>query len=80
MIHRADALQRILALTDRKYGAIDIWPVHSRAEEPAIRVIVRMIRNRKTPLRLHPPVVLFDSNGQQSAQAQSLLRDGVGLV
>jgi len=80
LIHRADALNDILMLAHKKFGAIEVWPVHSKGGEPAIRVIVKMIRNRKTPLTLHPPLVMFDADGAPSAQSNALLRDGAGLV
>ena len=80
VIHRADALNDILFYAERKFGAIEVWPVHSKPYEPAIRVIVKMIRNRKTPLTLYPPIVMFDENGQPSARSNALLRDGAGLV
>lgn len=80
IIHRADKLDEILTLSHRKFGAIEVWPIHSKVNEPAIRVIVKMIRNRKTPLVLHPPIALFNEDGIESARSKSLLRDGVGLV
>jgi tRNA1(Val) A37 N6-methylase TrmN6 len=79
IIHRADKLDDILCALKGKFGAIEIWPIHSKMNEPAIRVIVKGVRNRKTPLVIHPAVTLFDENGEQSAQAQSILRDGVGF-
>lgn len=80
MIHRADALDEILQLMDRRFGAIEIWPIYSKPSEPAIRVIVRGIRNRKTPLVIKPPIILFDDKGQPSEQSNGLLRDGAGLI
>lgn len=80
IIHRADKLDDILKSLHKRYGAIEIWPIHSKAKDPAIRVIVKAIRNRKTPLKIHPMVCLFDENGEQSSQAQSILRDGCGLI
>lgn len=79
LIHRGDKLDDILKCLYGRYGAIEIWPVHSKAHEPAIRVIVKGVRNRKTPLKIHPAIILFDENGEQSAQATSILRDGVGI-
>lgn len=80
LIHRADRLDDILTLAKGKFGAIEVWPIYSKATEPAIRVIVKMIRNRKTPMTLHAPVILFDENGEPSVQSNSILRDGMGLV
>ncbi len=80
LIHRADKLDDILKCLYGRYGAIEIWPIHSKLKEPAIRVIVKAVRNRKTPLKIHPMVCLFNEEGEQSVQAQSLLRDVEGLV
>ena len=80
LIHRADKLDDILNLAKGKFGAIEIWPIYSKPDEPAIRVVVKMIRNRKTPLRLHSPVVLFNSDGKPSKRSESILRDAKGLV
>ena len=79
LIHRADKLDDILKCLYGRYGAIEIWPVHSKVDEPAIRVIVKGVRNRKTRLKIHPAIILFDENGKQSAQATSILRDGAGI-
>lgn len=76
LIHRADALGEILSLMNKKFGAIEIWPIHSKGNEPAIRVIVKGIRNRKSPLTIHPAIVLFNSNGEQSEQSKSILQGG----
>jgi tRNA1(Val) A37 N6-methylase TrmN6 len=79
LIHRADVLDDILKLMDRRFGAIEIWPIYSKHSDPAIRVIVRGVRNRKTPLSIRPPIILFDEQGDPSMQSNQLLRDGVGL-
>ena len=79
LIHRADRLDKILALAFGRYGAIEIWPIHSKADEPAIRVIVKMLRNRKTPLKIHPALVLHYKDGTITAQANSILRDAQPL-
>jgi len=80
LIHRADKLGDILPVAQGRFGAIEIWPVHSAPTEPAIRVIIRMIRNRKTPLKLHSAIVLFDEQGQETSVSKSILRDGAGLI
>jgi tRNA1(Val) A37 N6-methylase TrmN6 len=79
IIHRADALDDILTLMKGKFGAIEVWPVYSKPNEPAIRVLVRGLRNRKTPMTIHPPVILFKTNGQPSDQSDLILKNGTGL-
>ncbi len=80
LIHRADALNDILYLAQKKFGAIEVWPIHSKTKDPAIRVIVKMRRNRKTPLTLHPPIILFNDDGTPSAQSNYILREGKAIV
>lgn len=58
MIHRADYLDEILHCSRQKFGAVEVWPVYSKADRPAIRVIVKMIRNRKTPMTIHPGIIM----------------------
>lgn len=80
LIHRADKLDEIISLSYKKFGAVEVFPIYSKPEESAKRVIVRMVRNRKTPLTLYPPVILFNEDGEQSSRAKSILRDGSGLI
>lgn len=80
VIHKADMLGQILSLASGKFGAIEIWPVHSKSQAEAIRVVIRMRRNRKTPLTIHPAVILFDDDGTPSARSNAILRDGAGLI
>jgi tRNA1(Val) A37 N6-methylase TrmN6 len=80
VIHKPDALDQILMQGHRKFGAIEIWPVHSKPNGDAIRVIVRMIRNRKTPMVMHPPIILFNEDGSESERSKSILRHAKGLV
>ena len=40
MIHKAEALPRILSAFEGRFGAIGVLPIYARAGEPAIRVIV----------------------------------------
>ena len=79
VIHRADRLDKILTLVHGKFGAITIWPIYSKPNEPAIRIIVKMIRNRKTPLTLRPPIILYNENGQATNHSYDLLRKGKAL-
>lgn len=79
MIYPASGLSDSLSLVTKGFGAIEILPVYSKPQDPAIRVILRMIRNRKTPLVLHPPIVMCNPDGSQSDQAIAILRDGEGM-
>ena len=53
-----------------------IQPVHPRGDEPAIRILIRATKASRSPLSLLPGLVLNDSNGQATAQAEAVLRGG----
>ena len=80
IIHRADMLDKILLAAGTRFGGVEIWPIHSKADKPAIRVIVKFLKNRNSPLIMHPAVILFDENGQESPISKRILRGGEGLI
>lgn len=63
LIHRADALDRILAVLIGRAGEVAILPIAPRQGRPAGRVIIAARKGARTPLRLLPPFVL---HGQPS--------------
>jgi tRNA1(Val) A37 N6-methylase TrmN6 len=79
LIERADALSGVLADLDARWGAIEVVPVHPRPEAPAIRVLVRARKGRRTPLSLRPPLVLAAAEGPTAA-AEAVLRHGAALA
>jgi tRNA1(Val) A37 N6-methylase TrmN6 len=74
MIHRADALAEILRALSPGAGALIILPIHPAANRPAIRVLVRAMKGRRTPLLLAPPLVLHEADGAFTARAEALHR------
>lgn len=79
VIHKADALAKILAGLDGRFGNIKVLPIRPRHGENANRVIVSGVRGSKAPLSVLPDFVLHgDGNGFTPA-AEAILRDGSGL-
>ena len=76
LIWRADGLAAVLKALDAAFGAVTVFPIHSKAGEPAIRVLVRAAKASRVPLALLPGLVLNDSAGVPTAQAESVLRGG----
>jgi tRNA1(Val) A37 N6-methylase TrmN6 len=76
LIWRADGLAAVLKALDASFGAVIVFPIHSKAGEPAIRVLVRAAKASRVPLALLPGLVLNDSVGVPTAQAESVLRGG----
>ncbi|MFA5901210.1 MAG: methyltransferase [Hyphomicrobium sp.] len=80
MVHKAEALQRVLAAFDQRFGAIRILPLHPRAGEPAHRVIVQGIKGSRAPLQLLTGLVLHGDGNAFVPAAQAILRDGAALT
>jgi tRNA1(Val) A37 N6-methylase TrmN6 len=74
VIHRADRLGDLLGLLAPKAGSFRIRPVHSFADAPAKRVLVRAIKTGKAPLVLLPPLVLHVRGAEGwSPEAEAIL-------
>lgn len=79
IIHRADMIDRIIRNFGKRFGAIEIIPLWPKLSVAAKRVIVRGIKDRKSPASLHPGVVLHNADGAYSERAQDILRQGQAL-
>jgi tRNA1(Val) A37 N6-methylase TrmN6 len=78
LIWRADGLSDVLAASTG-FGAIAVLPVYPRPNAAAIRVLVRAVKASRAPLTLLPGLTLNDGQGKPSAEAESILREGVAL-
>ncbi|MGX1787680.1 tRNA1(Val) (adenine(37)-N6)-methyltransferase [Bosea sp. NPDC055332] len=74
IIHRAEALGAILAGLETGFGAVEIRPVHSQADRPAIRVIVSGRLGSKKPAALLPALILNSADGRFTAFSEALHR------
>ncbi|MFT4129037.1 tRNA1(Val) (adenine(37)-N6)-methyltransferase [Labrys sp. (in: a-proteobacteria)] len=74
LIHRADALPRLLASLDRRFGDIRVKPVQPRVGLPAARLLIRAIKGSRAPFLLLPPLILHDEDGGFTAEADALHR------
>jgi tRNA1(Val) A37 N6-methylase TrmN6 len=80
MIHKAEALARLLAAFEGRFGGVTVLPILARAGEPAIRVLVQGIKGSRAPLTLKPGFVLHGHGQAFSAGAEGILRHGDGLA
>jgi tRNA1(Val) A37 N6-methylase TrmN6 len=84
IIHRADALGRVLAAMDGRFGAVRVLSLHPRVGEPANRIIVQGIKGSRAPLTLLAGLVLHtgdrhvDGHGF-TPEVRAVLRDGAPL-
>lgn len=80
MVQRADRLDGILAALHGRMAAVTVLPVQARAGEDAHRVLVFARKGVRTPARIAAPLILHQTDGGLTAEAQALLRDGIGLT
>jgi tRNA1(Val) A37 N6-methylase TrmN6 len=73
LIWRAEGLEQVLAALARGFGGVGILPVHGTSSGPAIRILVRATKGGRAPLRIYPGLMLNDSAGAPTAQANTLL-------
>jgi len=80
MIWRADGLDAVLAALGDGFGGIAVLPIHPKPDAPAIRVLVRAVKDTRAPLAILPGLVLTDGNGQPTQAAEAVLRAGAVLA
>lgn len=79
LIHQPQALPELLALLERRFGGVAIFPLFPKVGEPATRVIVQAEKGSRAPLRLLPGLVLHEVDGRYTAKAEAVLRAGAAL-
>ena len=79
MIHKAEALPRILETFEGRFGSIAVLPIHARAGEPAIRVIVEGVKGSRAPLYIRPGLVLHTPEQSFVPEIEAIFRHGAPL-
>ena len=81
MIHRADRLDEIIrVLTERRwFGSLVVLPIHSRAGDPAKRVLVSARKERYAPIVIKSGLVMHEADGSYTPAAAAIL-DGQAFI
>ena len=79
LIWRADGLAHVLTALEGRFGGLAVMPIHGRAGQPAIRILVRASKASRTPLALLPGFVLNDAAGKPTTEAEGVLRHALAL-
>jgi tRNA1(Val) A37 N6-methylase TrmN6 len=80
LIWRADGLDVVVDGLRPAFGEIAVLPVLPRAEMPAIRVLVRAVKDGHGTQMDYPPFSLNDEHGRPTAAAEAVLRGGKTLT
>jgi tRNA1(Val) A37 N6-methylase TrmN6 len=78
-IHRADALDALLAGLARRLGGPEILPIFPKQGEKAARLILRGRKGAKTPLSLLQGLVLHREDGSFTPLAEDIHRRGTRI-
>jgi FkbM family methyltransferase len=79
VIHKAEALIRLLSVLDGRFGGLLVLPLHPRAGAPAHRVLVQGVKGSRAPPALLSGFVLHAAGNAFTPEAQAVLRDGAAL-
>lgn len=79
MIHKAEALPRILAAFEGRFGGLSVLPIHAYAGEAAIRVIVTGIKGSRAPISIRPALVLHGPDQAFLPEIEAVFRSGAAL-
>jgi tRNA1(Val) A37 N6-methylase TrmN6 len=80
IVHRADALGRLLGYLARGTGDTEVIPIYAAADKPAIRVIIRTRKGARGPLKIAPGLTLHGPSGAFAPEAEAILREGAALT
>lgn len=79
LIARPQSLPEILAALDRRFGAVEIIPIHPSREKPAIRIVVGARKASRAALAMLPPLILHEEDGGLSPRAEEISGGRTGL-
>jgi tRNA1(Val) A37 N6-methylase TrmN6 len=79
VIYRADGLGELLGVLAPAFGAVAIQPVHPKPGAAAIRILLCAAKGSAAPSSLLPGLLLNRDDGQPSAEAEAVLREGAAL-
>jgi len=76
IIARPTSLPELVRLLDGRAGGLEIVPVHARASEPAIRVVLRAWKGSRALLKLCPALILHEAEGNQLTSRADAIING----
>jgi tRNA1(Val) A37 N6-methylase TrmN6 len=79
LVHRPESVAKILTALEGLFGAAEVIPIHARADAPAIRIIVRAQKGKRTPLVIRPCFVLTGDDNRPTHEAEAVLRGAAAL-
>jgi tRNA1(Val) A37 N6-methylase TrmN6 len=79
VIYRAEALARVLATFEGRFGDITVAPLFPRQGLAATRIIVQGVKGSRAPVQLLPGLLLHGDDGKFTPAAEAILREGAAF-
>ena len=79
IVHRADALPRLLGDLEGRFGGLIIFPLFPREGEPASRILIHGKKGSRAPLTIARGMVLHGPDNGFTPAAGAILREGSAL-
>ncbi|MDJ0612670.1 MAG: methyltransferase [Rhizobiaceae bacterium] len=74
MIYRAEDLGTVIACSRGRFGNLQIIPIHSRADEPAKRILVLGVKGSRAPLEILLGFTVHNSDGSFTEHAEAIFK------
>jgi tRNA1(Val) A37 N6-methylase TrmN6 len=79
IIYPTSGTDKIIRALGKKFGAIEIIPLWPRHGQDSKRVIIRCLKDRKSPAIIRTGLILHEADGSYTEAADKILRDGFSL-
>lgn len=80
IIARPRSLRPLLDALSGRFGAIEVLPVHPRAGDDALRIIVTAVKQSRRPLSLRPPLVIHSGPGHAFSPEMDRYNNGHAAI
>ncbi|QRM56836.1 methyltransferase [Sinorhizobium sp. BG8] len=76
LIARPQSIADIIAACGKRFGGIEITPLHPRSGENAVRILVTAIKGSRARLSLRAPLIMHDGEGHRFSAFVDDLNNG----
>jgi tRNA1(Val) A37 N6-methylase TrmN6 len=76
IIARPRSIRPILDALAGRFGGVEVTPVHPRADEEAIRILVTAVKQSRASLNFQPPLVIHDGPAHSFSPRMNELNNG----
>ncbi len=79
LITKPDKLDEILQSISKKIGEIKIYPIYSKSNISAKKIIVAGVKSSRAKLEIMPAIVLHNDDGQPTMVAKKIQKNGESI-